>query len=343
MKNTNPKINIYGVGRSGTKAVQVYIAYLFAQQHHSVWLNYEPYYWLSTKGGFSFEGWKYNTTDFQLCAAEDQLSSKHQRFVKKLVSHEGMPVVTKFIRANGRIKQIDDIIQPDYSFVIIRDLYQVLSSLLQMPWDYFRLYTLPLGRRSVWDRLLKDAYQNEILDSKQLDEIASINVDEDRITQAAFYWYAMNIMALRQERENLFFIPYEELNQIERILKGNKMIDETAPSISNSLFKGSGIHSSYPLKDVGINIKRKKYFNLFNELSYYFSNPIFSKYVVPIKFQTGNEVVINPNRNEKIEVIKPFKYKATVQNTALLDFFNEDIKKRINNRNVILDINKTPL
>ena len=43
------KVNIYGVGRSGTKAVQLYIAYLLARKFVKVWVNYEPSHWKDRK------------------------------------------------------------------------------------------------------------------------------------------------------------------------------------------------------------------------------------------------------------------------------------------------------
>ena len=50
-------ILIYGVGRSGTKAIQLYLSYLIALQEEKMWINYEPYFWLTRKTkAVNFEG-----------------------------------------------------------------------------------------------------------------------------------------------------------------------------------------------------------------------------------------------------------------------------------------------
>ena len=38
-------IVVYGVGRSGTKAIQLYLAYMAAIRSGKVHINYEPYLW----------------------------------------------------------------------------------------------------------------------------------------------------------------------------------------------------------------------------------------------------------------------------------------------------------
>ena len=49
-------ISIYGVGRSGTKAIQLYLSYLLAQKHGQVWINFEPYFGSIKTNFVNYEG-----------------------------------------------------------------------------------------------------------------------------------------------------------------------------------------------------------------------------------------------------------------------------------------------
>ncbi|MDP9740812.1 UNVERIFIED_ORG: hypothetical protein QFZ59_002642 [Bacillus sp. B2I3] len=129
------KINIFGVGCSGTKAIQLYIAYLIAKKEGMVRNNYEPYYWMNRRvKDLSKEGINFHINS-DIINMDGIISEEHINFLTSLIS-EHVSTVTKFIRANGRIKAINRIMKPDYTIVIIRDLYEVLTSLSKNEWDF---------------------------------------------------------------------------------------------------------------------------------------------------------------------------------------------------------------
>jgi hypothetical protein len=129
-------ILIFGVGRSGTKAVQLYLSYLLSQKNGSAWINYEPYFWLNRKTvSINYEGLYHHSSSPHIATDPSQLSRRHRNFLQQLSNHKE-DVITKFIRGNGRTRAIIPLIQPDHTFVIVRDLYQVLKSVLRTNWDF---------------------------------------------------------------------------------------------------------------------------------------------------------------------------------------------------------------
>ena len=146
-------ISIYGVGRSGTKAIQLYLSYLLAKKHGEVWINYEPYFWLDRKTTtLNYEGFYHHSTSPHLLSDSGKLSPGHLRFLKKLTK-PNKTIVTKFIRGNGRINAINEVLKPDYNFIIVRDLYQVLISVLKTNWDFL---SVGFEYRMSWDKFINE-------------------------------------------------------------------------------------------------------------------------------------------------------------------------------------------
>ena len=227
-------INIFGVGRSGTKAVQLYLAYLLAEKYDYVKINYEPFYWKNRFLDISYRGIKEHM-NMPLIAINKKLPHSSAGYLESLCyGHEHS--VTKFIRGNGRIQTINSIMTPDVSIVIIRDLYSVLSSVAGKSWDL-----LGNGLINTFDykRLLQ--YINVHLPEirKQLKYI------NDRMDMNALYWFVMNHIALKECDKDTHVIYYDNITAIEQLALSLGF--QEGYNIRDNLFEGDNIHTQYPL------------------------------------------------------------------------------------------------
>ncbi|MBP6335552.1 MAG: hypothetical protein KA444_08785, partial [Bacteroidia bacterium] len=235
-------ITIFGVGRSGTKAVQLYLSYLMAQREKEVWINYEPYFWMDrfTKQ-INFEGYYQHSHSPHIIRSQQDLTKGHLNFLKKL-SVPGKNATTKFIRGNGRMNAINQVIQPDHSIVIIRDLYQVLVSVLKTEWDF---WSVGFQFTQSWESFVAEIRKSKIIDNFDwcLDQIS------DRLDQNAFYWYAMNKAVLQSRWADAYYINYANINRVEEIAR--ILIDPNVKeNINDMLFTGDYIHENFPLQSV---------------------------------------------------------------------------------------------
>ncbi|TAK13063.1 MAG: hypothetical protein EPO32_06820 [Anaerolineae bacterium] len=232
------RINLYGVGRSGTKAVQTWLAYLLARRHGAVWVNYEPLRYKHRKLAPSHYGWRVHRNTPQLLDTAAAPTGEFAAFCHMLAEH---PVnVTKFIRGNGRINAIDAVMKPDLSILIVRDLYEVLESVLRLNWslvaddvEWQRLCAVGRGRVAALDAVLKPGQENKIL----------VN---------AAHWALHNLHAL-EHLETTYAIPYKRLDLVEALAK-QKGLDTFGTRLSGHAFSGSihgddAITEVTPLKD----------------------------------------------------------------------------------------------
>lgn len=227
------RINLYGVGRSGTKAVQTWLAYLLARQHGTVWVNYEPLRYKNRKLAPSHYGWRVHRNTPQLLDTAAAPSAEFAKFCRMLAEH---PVnVTKFIRGNGRINAINAVMKPDLSIFIVRDLYEVLESVLRLNWslvaddaEWERLCAIGRGRVAALDGVLKPGQENKIL----------VN---------AAHWALHNLHAL-EHLENTYAIPYKQLDLVESLVKQNRL-DTYGTRLSGHAFAGD-IHGDSTITEV---------------------------------------------------------------------------------------------
>ncbi|QNF28476.1 hypothetical protein [Metabacillus elymi] len=237
------KINIFGVGRSGTKAIQLYLSYLLIKKEGKVRINYEPYYWMNRKTQqLNFEGIFHHITS-NLSLNEGQLSKQHTNYLNSLISGN-KSVVTKFIRANGRIKAINQIMQPDLTIVVIRDLHGVLNSLSKHGWDL-------LGENLVypndWSRFLQEIKEKNIIPNQELEYC--LNHITDRMDRNAFYWYIMNILAIDSHKYVNYYIEYSDIKLIEKIATQYNLLKKYY-SIHDKRFTGSNIYNESFITEV---------------------------------------------------------------------------------------------
>ena len=309
-------ISIYGVGRSGTKAIQLYLSYLLAQKHDSVWINYEPYFWLDRKTTtLNYEGFYHHSTSPHIVSDPGKLSTGHIRFLKKLTK-PNKPIVTKFIRGNGRINAINQILQPDYNFIIVRDLYQVLISVLKTNWDFL---SVGFEYRMSWEKFINEVKKTGIVEQYDwcIDRIY------DRLDQNAFYWYVMNLAALQCSFKPTYFLDYKSIQEIEGI--ANDIIQpKEKESIKNPILSGDYIHGDFPL--ISPPSKHSKS-DLLNSVLY--KTQIIDKYgyYIPNR-RIGNASSIN-EEYQLIESSSPPQTKVTIEKKDLYEFFNEDIRTKL--------------
>ena len=317
------KINIFGVGRSGTKAVQLYLSYLSAKKNGKVKTNYEPYYWqdrflINT----NYEGIFSHLKDPLFLNDLQNFNSQHRRLLLKLINSTGnFDIVNKFIRANGRIKAINELLQPDYTIIVIRDLYEVLNSLYDKNWD---LLGEGLRHPNDWEKLVYEVKRKDIVP----DFNTIINKIKSDLDKNAFYWYVMNLVALENRGENFFFIDFENLNLIDTIADVMSLRSGTE-SIYNQRFKGNNLHTTYPLQS---KLKKKCYlkmgFNYFLMRSRLFKLGFQFQYK---KIGTLNH--LNSTPKDKASNKIDFKKKDNnIKNNELYDFFNNDIKSKLKNK-----------
>ncbi len=315
------KVNIFGVGRSGTKALQLWIAYALIKKYGKAYINYEPYYFQSRLGGVNYKGfWTYLKNPFFI-SREKKLTRSHARFIKKLDAKGA--VVTKFIRANGHISQIIELLPAYRHILVIRDLYDVLSSILMQRWDFYRIGTeggFASSRIDFFEKLVKDAKNVGLVDKGHQKIIDRLMHKNDRITKNAFYWYWMNKFALLNAPNSLEVLAYKEMAYAS-IFEG--LIDKESFNKICSL-PGILIGENHFIRCANNNSKRKLYLSIINDLSYYtFARAFnFSPYI-PLG-RVGESNILNEDNaideEIKLEFIRP-----TIKNNTLLTELNKEI------------------
>ncbi|MCQ6274871.1 hypothetical protein JMM81_07820 [Bacillus sp. V3B] len=163
------------------------------------------------------------------------LTEDHSNFLSSLLP-ANISTVTKFIRANGRIKAINKIMKPDYTVVIIRNLYDVLNSLSKFKWD---LLGKGLPYPNDWDRLIIEVQEKNIISENDLKQYLQ-NI-KNSMDKNALYWYVMNLSALASYEEVDFFLDYSNICQIEKVAKHLHLFDQNIKPITDEMFEGKKI------------------------------------------------------------------------------------------------------
>jgi hypothetical protein len=238
-------------------------------------------------------------------------------------------MVTKFIRGNGRIDAINEIIQPDLTIVVIRDLYEVLISLLKNNWDFWSIgFEYPIS----WNDFVEEVRQKELLD--RFDWV--MNRIHDRIDQNAFYWYSMNLAALRSREKNIRFLPYRRIRETEDLAQ-EFIPSKNRPAINEPRFSGDYIHSDFPLRSISPEHRRT---SILNNLLY--KAQLTNRYGILMPYRRmGSRAVIN----EDFQVIENLRLPQTdvhIEQKELFDFFNEDIVQKLAARRAETVVSQRP-
>ncbi len=97
----NKKVAIFSVGRSGSKALQLYVSCGLAKKFGKVWVNYEPFRYIKKCLDVSPYGKYLDRRLPKLISHLDEREEAHlDNFVRGLDSEHA--TVSKFIRAGGR-------------------------------------------------------------------------------------------------------------------------------------------------------------------------------------------------------------------------------------------------
>ena len=166
------KITIFGIGRSGTKAIQLYTAYYVAKKYQKVRIVYEPFFMHSRKKGSE------NSFAYRVHSTAPIVNAENSSSLNNLINsfnfNDEIATVYKFIRGNGRIDMINDTLKPDLSILVVRDLYEVLASIAVQTWNM----------EDRWNKI-----QSELIDFYPEAEYLT---HPNKLMRHAAYWYCLN-------------------------------------------------------------------------------------------------------------------------------------------------------
>lgn len=226
------RVNIFGVGRSGTKSLQLFISYALLQKNNEIKINYEPYFWATRLLGVkSFDGIRHHLTTKHFTRKVEDFSNEHQAYLKSMV--QAPVVVSKFIRANGRIEPISKITESDYDILIMRDLNDVINSLQKQAFDF----------TSIGSKIKINYLKQFLKDAKQ----SGLKID-DRKSPDVIAWDLYNQSA--QKVNNLIIIKYENLNDPDYLSDKLAFLDiDKSFCEKYREFRGNQIHDQTLLKN----------------------------------------------------------------------------------------------
>jgi len=207
------KINLYAVGRSGTKALQQYIAWAMVEKYGRIGINYEPFLWAGIRahaycrnGIRSHEGIPLFT--------ERISQQEYRKIIGSLSFYENG--ITKFIYGCGRIQAINEIMQPDWTIVLVRDAIEVVNSLMGVNWDFF---TRRFSTSNDWERFKEEGIEKAVAP----DFANMIGEIEYEWEKHIMFWYGMNYFALDNCKSYgantcfLWFRDYSVYDLLERL------------------------------------------------------------------------------------------------------------------------------
>lgn len=312
------KINIFGVGRSGTKAIQLYFSYLIAKKFGNVWINYEPYFWkdrlLSNR---CYEGIYHHINSPLFITSKYEVRKLHKLYLKRLVNNK-KHVISKFIRACGRVKLINKVLKPDYTIIIIRDLYEVLDSILVKNWDLLgNNLNYSFYVRNDWDKLKKEVRNKKIIN----DFVHIQNRIKNKMDMNAFYWYVMNIALLKIKDKNTFFVKYDNLSRIKKIGKSIGL------DKNKEIFRGYHLHNNYILE--GNNLSSSQIKRILNLL--FLQSPLLSRFKIILPEKSGSRAKINHKYKLKLQdnKITKIKSKINIPINEVYEYMNNKVNEKL--------------
>ncbi|MCB0745407.1 MAG: hypothetical protein KDC67_15985 [Ignavibacteriae bacterium] len=287
------KITIFGIGRSGTKAIQLYTAYYVAKKYQKVRIVYEPFFMHSRKKGSE------NSFAYRVHSTAPIVNAENSSSLNNLINsfnfNDEIATVYKFIRGNGRIDMINDTLKPDLSILVVRDLYEVLASIAVQTWNM----------EDRWNKI-----QSELI--KFYPE-AEYLTHPNKLMRHAAYWYCLNKYSLENSKTINYFLNFSKADKMKDILNDNNL--EADKQISERIFTGENIHYDYPLKDI-TEIKT--------------SAPDKLKMLLGSGFgQIGTISVINDLTSENTTEKGP---RVTVEQNELFNRFNKEIFELLENK-----------
>lgn len=195
-------VNIFGVGRSGTKLVHLYTCLAAIEAEGSCVVSYEPFLWRSRRCLRPYPPGVSAHRRLPMLIEDPRSGMKHVEqngFLAGLGRlGEGRTIVAKYIRANGRIPLVEGLGRSTKIVFVFRELPGVLRSIQGKSWDLLGAALARFGLPNDWERLTHEIrrlpstypYQGWL---KHIDET-------NRLDRNAFYWAVMNHHALTKLR-----------------------------------------------------------------------------------------------------------------------------------------------
>lgn len=233
----NKKVSILSVGRSGSKALQLYISTGIAHKFGKVWVSYEPFMYRDkslTKNPYG----RYVDKKTPVVGYEkNDVDKDFEKFVREVSSEH--PSTSKFIRAGGRSGKIIRKLNVDMVILIVRDIYEVVESIARRTWN----------PQVDWSKLCFESKDDYSFLKNYL------TPHTNKIVQSAIHWYIINdqmISSLKFTDCNVRLVRYKSIkNKLDDICCSLDL--PTPPSgLAKRLLRGNRIHSRVPIRTVSI-------------------------------------------------------------------------------------------
>ena len=311
---------VTGSGRSGTKALQLYLTLALLQEHQKVQLNYEPYLWKTRKGRFSFEGVRHLVASVCFPTDRDQLSRRHHRYFERMVASE-IPTITKCIRGLGRMSFLKDTLEADVWIHVVRDLYDVLDSLERQEWNLYETGPpiFPFPKIDLWPKYLKESQKLPV--PKEIR--AAIIQAKTEMEKNAVCWYLDNLAVLSAERGPDVVLPFEDLQRCEGQLLEHLGMKTSDMPVSFTDIHGRQLRKDDWLVDATTNISH------WDDLKHSWNEWIFRRRL-PSTFllseEIGQRVRLNQIKPVHTAPAKDRPPRVSLPGTDFLNRLNEEIK-----------------
>jgi len=277
-KLNNINVNIFGVMRSGTKLIQLYSCLSILERFKTCYVSYEPFYWFDRSCSYASKLGIDENQRLPILMEKEKICRFKSKFINKLGPPKKNPIVTKYVRANGRINFINDITGIKKTIIIIRPLKGVLNSIYSCDWD---LLGKNLWGIDEWIKLKKEVldFGNKFPYKKWLK-----NIDQKKeIDRNAFYWAVLNHFALSNifNYENILLLNFDEiLNDYKKNLKQiDKFIGLAPPKLNFEYISGGSMHTDDYI------------YNINNQIQYFFRD--IQEKILQIYFNPKYQIHIN--------------------------------------------------
>lgn len=297
------------MGRSGTKAVQLFVCKLLLEKYDQVKINYEPYFWKSRMGDYYYEGIHHHINTPLFSRKAEILNHQHRDFLHLLMNAAPQtPVVTKFIRATGRMDQINTLTKPNLIIVVVRDLMEVLNSIQRQSWNFYHIGAPIIDNFEVnfEDDLI--AYARSI--SSQYSDIVleDFEIFHSDLMKNALFWYLSNWQMLNSSND-FILLEYQNLSVKEDFLKEKLSVQHSKLRFES--LTGSDIRNNNSIQN--IDIDSKSWRNRWNTRIFHYSTR--KKYIPAwyVRETTGDLVKVSSE-----------KYSIQPHNTTLSKRLNLD-------------------
>ena len=318
-------INIFGVGRSGTTAILLYISYWLVKQKEEIWINNEPFHWHTRRGPTSYIGQNLFFRSGFILSDDKELNLPLKKFAASLAKNR-THVVSKFVAGSGFHNQINELTFANSAVVVVRNVYDVLKSLSGVEWDFFTKHSAKFPRGDGWSDFRNAVIKNDLH--------LKYDVDMDRIStleeRNALYWYLINSKLLDSAEDKLYFMRFSELEEQIKPITAEilGMSENELLPIKTPIFYDKNIGGDYPLTQEN-NLFHNKYSNLPNDLIFYLNRR--RNWNLPfIPFRTGSRARLSTQEDKVITSMTSKNNCAlTIDENSIIHEFQRRIDEKL--------------